>query len=251
MAPIAYGKLQTVYHADPVKLIINLALGIFLSVLGVVAIIAATRQERETIILVGILASFGGLVIFLRTMIYNFGQEIRLYEKGLEFRRFWQSRRYFYEQVTGIQVTATVPRKGLIYIKRDYTFYDDYSELFRITPIYFNWAGLGEELMNRITEFHRKRQIHRIQNGFELVYNELLEIPHLDKKVPLKINLYGLVEEDKPLLPWSRLGVCQLDRGYVVIKDVDGEVYSQFPYFNTVNSYYAMLMINTLVDANS
>jgi hypothetical protein len=249
MASEAYGELQKVYHADPIKLLTNFLVGLFLLGMGVVTVIAALDQQRESLVLVGGLAGIGGLTILLRTIIFNFGHEVRLYENGVELRWFRHSQRWFFDQITGIQVTAISTRQMQTmhaYLLRDYTFYDDRVELFRIDPVYFNWHRLGERLAHMVAQTHNRRDITQIKNGFEIVFDELIPVPHFDKYIPLKVNLFGIVEEGKPLLPWPEFGGCiedPQDRGKIVITNNTGQVYSRFPYYNTINSIRAVLLI--------
>jgi len=245
MAAEAYGKLEAHYRADLIKIVLNLGAAMILLVVAASAGYLAGVENNDLFWIPAIAAGIGGFAILSRTLIRNVAHGVRLYEKGVEVIVRGRKRRFFYDQLSGVRISAAEGRGMQSYLITAYEFYNDEEEVFRVEPIYPNWQELGETLSERVSQFQAKSDVDRIRNGYEAIYDEFTA-PGPGRRLVIKVSLQGIAEEGKSVLPWDRVLACDLDpkdRGMVTVQDQSGTEYTRFRYFNAVNSLTAMKTI--------
>lgn len=248
MAAEAYGKLETHYRADPIKIILNLGAALILLVVAASAGYLAGVESNNLFWIPALAAGVGGAAILIRTLLRNVAHGVKVYEKGVEVIIRGRRKRYFYDQLSGVRISAAEGRTMYSYLITAYEFYDDEKEVFRVEPIYPDWQELGEILSERVAAFQARSDVDRIRNGYEAIYDEFTA-PGPGRRMVIKVTLQGVAEEGKSVLPWDNVHACELDpddRGMVTVQDQTGAEYTRFRYFNAVNSLTAMKTIDMM-----
>lgn len=245
MTESSFGQLESRYRADFFKILVNLVAALLLLVVAASAGYLGSTQNNNLFWLPAIASGVGGLAILIRTLLRNVAHGVKLYEKGVEVIVRGRKQRFFYDQLSGVRVSAAEGRTLQSYLITAYEFYNDEVEVFRIEPIYPKWQQLGEILAERVASLQAQQDIRRVRDGYEVIYDEF-SAPGPGRRLVIKVNLQGIAEEGKSVLPWDRVADCTLDpkdRGMVVILDQTGTEYTHFRYFNAVNSLTAIKTI--------